>query len=247
MNLPIRSGEVWALIPARGGSKGIPRKNLLPLSGRPLISYSILHGLSCPEIGRVIVSTDDPEIAQVSRDHGAEVPFLRPAEFATDGATDLDVFKHALEWFSEHEKALPELVVHLRPTGPVRELGVISAAVRQMLGTPEADALRSVSLVLDTPYKMWRIENGFLSPLLTLPGRPEAHSAPRQELPPVYLQNGYVDVIRPRTILEMGSMCGRTVLPLVTEGHVTDLDVPEQIPAAEKATAAYLRTLEPPR
>lgn len=236
--------EVWALIPARGGSKGIPRKNLLPLAGRPLLWWSVDHALRTPEVTRVLVSTDDPEIAEVAREAGAEVPFLRPPEFATDTATDLDVFRHALGWAQEVEGRLPELVVHLRPTGPVRETSVISAAVRQMLDDPDADALRSVSLVLDTPYKMWRLDGGVLEPLLTLAGRPEAHSAPRQELPPVYLQNGYVDVLRPRTILELGSMTGRRVLGLVTEPDVTDLDLPHQIPAAEAAVRAHRDRLE---
>jgi N-acylneuraminate cytidylyltransferase len=107
-----------------------------------------------------------------------------------------------------------------------------------MLATPDADALRSVSLVDDTPYKMWRIEQDRLVPLLSLDGIREPHSMPRQSLPPVYVQNGYVDVIRPRTILEMGSMCGRNVLALVIEGEVPDLDRPSQIPAVEAAVTA---------
>lgn len=225
-------GEAWALIPARGGSKGIPRKNLLSLCGRPLIAYSIEHALACPRVSRTIVSTDDAEIAEVALAAGAEVPFVRPAQYATDTATDLDVFSHALSWFADQEGAFPEYLVHLRPTGPVRSPHVIETALRQLIDTPKADALRSVSLVLETPYKMWRIEEGLLTPLLTLKGVKEAHSAPRQELPPAYLQNGIVDVIRASTILEKGSMCGSTVVPLITEGDVVDLDHPGQIPEA---------------
>jgi CMP-N,N'-diacetyllegionaminic acid synthase len=244
MNYPYVSGLVWALLPARGGSKGIPRKNLLQLGGRPLLSYSIEHARQCAAIARTIVSTDDAEIAECARRHGAEVPFERPAIHASDTATDLDVFRHALLWFAQHEGRIPELLVHLRPTNPIREAGVINTAVRQMLDCPEADALRTVAPVLDTPYKMWRIENNQLIPLLTIVGQKEAHSMPRQKLPPVYLQNGYVDVIRARTILELDSMCGRTVLPLITEQGVVDLDVPEQIPAAEAAVLSHYRTLE---
>jgi len=191
-----------------------------------------------------LVSTDDEEIARVARDYGAEVPFLRPAEFAHDTATDLDVFRHALEWLSEHEGKVPELLVHLRPTGPVRQPRVIESALRQMIDDPSADALRSVALVLDTPYKMWRIENQLLSPLLTIEGVKEAHSMPRQELPPVYVQNGYVDVVRARTVLERDSMCGRHVLPLVTEGEIPDLDHPTQIPALTQAVKRFKQSLE---
>ena len=238
---------VWALIPARGGSKGIPRKNLLDICGRPLIAYSIDHAKACSEIERVIVSTDDEEIAEVARACGAEVPFLRPEEHATDTATDLQVFRHMLEWFREHESTLPELLVHLRPTGPVRDVRVISSAVRQMIDCPDADALRSVCEVLDTPYKMWTLSEGRLFPLLSLEGIAEAHSAPRQKLPPVYLQNGYVDVIRSRTILERDSMCGRNVLALVTEGDIPDLDHQSQIPAVTLAVKRQQLSQETPQ
>jgi N-acylneuraminate cytidylyltransferase len=117
--------EVLALIPARGGSKSIPRKNLLPLGGRPLIAYSIEQALTSTRVTRCVVSTDDDEIAAVSRACGADVPFQRPLAYATDRATDLDVFRHALVWLDEKEDYRPELVVHLRPTGPLREVELV--------------------------------------------------------------------------------------------------------------------------
>jgi N-acylneuraminate cytidylyltransferase len=227
--------EVLALIPARGGSKSVPRKNVLPLAGKPLIAWSIGHALACRSVTRTVVSTDDEEIAGVARQYGAEVPFTRPAEFATDTATDLVVFRHALEWFAKHEGYRPELVVHLRPTGPVRSVHLIEQAIEAMLTHPEADALRSVSLAEQTPYKMWRTDGPYLVPALTLPGLAEAHSMPRQALPPVYWQNGYVDVIRPRAILEHGSMVGTRVLPFIIEDLPHDLDYADQIPALERA------------
>jgi CMP-N,N'-diacetyllegionaminic acid synthase len=232
--------QVLALIPARGGSKSVPRKNLLPVAGKPLIAYSILHAERCPSITRVVVSTDDEEIADVARQHGAEVPFKRPAEAASDTATDFQVFHHALSWLLEHEGYVPELVVHLRPTGPVREAALIERAVQLMLATPEADALRSVGTAEQTPYKMWRIEGSYLRPLIELSGYPEAHSMPRQKLPTAYWQNGYVDIVRPRTILELESMTGRVVLPFVVEGRIHELDYVDQIPALEAAVKAWL-------
>ena len=114
------SAEILALIPARGGSKSIPRKNLRLLGGRPMITYSIDHARASRHITRIIVSTDDDEIAAVSRAAGAEVPFLRPAEYAQDQSLDFEVFDHALRWLQTHENYRPDLVVHLRPTGPVR-------------------------------------------------------------------------------------------------------------------------------
>ena len=122
--------DVLALIPARGGSKSVPRKNLLPVAGHPLIAYSIMHAKACPSITRIIVSTDDDEIAQVAQSYGAEVPFKRPADAASDTATDFQVFHHALTWLAEHEAYVPELVVHLRPTGPGRETAAPEAAAK---------------------------------------------------------------------------------------------------------------------
>lgn len=232
--------QVMALIPARGGSKSVPRKNLLPVAGRPLLAYSIMHAKACPSVTRVVVSTDDDEIAAVAREYGAEVPFKRPAEAASDTATDFQVFLHALTWLGVHQRYVPELVVHLRPTGPVREVSLIERAIQLMLNEPEADSLRSVGSAEQTPYKMWRIEDSFLRPLIELPGYPEAHSMPRQKLPAAYWQNGYVDIVRPRTIIELGSMTGSVVLPFVVEGKIHELDYPDQIPALEAAVKAWL-------
>ena len=231
--------EVMALIPARGGSKSVPRKNLLPVAGRPLIAYSIMHAQACPSITRIVVSTDDDEIASVAKQLGADVPFKRPADAASDTATDFQVFRHALDWLAAREGYVPELVVHLRPTGPVREAALIERAVQLMLQNPDADALRSVGSAEQTPYKMWRIEDSFLRPLIELPGYPEAHSMPRQKLPVAYWQNGYVDIVRPRTIIELESMTGHVVLPFVVEGKIHELDYVDQIPALEAAVKAW--------
>ncbi len=232
--------DVMALIPARGGSKSVPRKNLLKVAGKPLIAYSIGHAQACPSITRVLVSTDDDEIAEVARMYGADVPFKRPAEAATDAATDFQVFQHALNWLAENERYVPELVVHLRPTGPVREAVLIERAIQLMLQNPDADALRSVGTAEQTPYKMWRIEDACLRPLIELPGYPEAHSMPRQKLPVAYWQNGYVDIVRPRTIIEQESMTGSVVLPFVVEGKIHELDYPDQIPELEQAVEAWI-------
>ena len=114
-----------AIIPARGGSKGLPRKNILPLAGKPLIAYSIEYSLNCSQIQRTLVSTDDPEIAEVARRYGAEVPFMRPTELAQDDTMDFPVFLNALEWLRAEEGSLPDLIVHLRPTTPLRPQGLI--------------------------------------------------------------------------------------------------------------------------
>jgi CMP-N,N'-diacetyllegionaminic acid synthase len=239
--MKMKNRNILALIPARGGSKGIPRKNVRLIAGRPLIAYSIAHALQSLLIGRVIVSTDDEEIAAAARAAGAEVPFMRPAEFAQDLSPDLDVFRHALQWLREHEQYTPELIVHLRPTGPVRRIELIDEAIGRMLATPQADALRSVSVPALTPYKMWRLEDGFLKPLLSVPGVKEPHSMARQMLPQVYWQNGYVDIVRPRTVLGKNSMTGDALLPFIVTDRIFELDYEESIPEVERVLAALAR------
>jgi CMP-N,N'-diacetyllegionaminic acid synthase len=228
--------KVLALIPARGGSKGIPRKNLMVIAGKPVIAYSILQAKASQRINRVIVSTDDEEIAQVATAWGAEVPFMRPAQYALDSSPDIDVFRHALSRLKENEGYEPEMVVHLRPPGPVRRVELIDDAIDLLAGHPDADAVRSVSPAVQTPYKMWSINaDGYLAPLLHVEGIVDCQSLPRQQLPKVFWQNGYVDVIRPRAVLEKNSMWGERVLPFVVAETLFELDYPEDIPAIEEA------------
>src|SRR5688572_22172629 len=134
--------EVLALIPARGGSKGIPRKNIRLFAGYPLIAWSIAAAKRSELVTRVIVSTDDEEIAAVAREYGAETPFLRPAEFAQDNSTDLPVFEHALQWLEANENYRPEILIQLRPTSPVRPKDCVDSAVNILLEHTDADCVR---------------------------------------------------------------------------------------------------------
>lgn len=225
----VKRAEVLAIVPARGGSKGIPRKNIRPFAGHALIAYSIAAGLQAETVTRVVLSTDDEEIAEVGRRYGAETPFLRPAEFAQDRTLDLPVFEHALTWLAEHEGYCPDVVVQLRPTSPIRPLGLVDEAVRLLLAHPEADSVRGVVPAGQNPHKMWRLDpaGGPMQPLLTVEGIAEPYNAPRQVLPPVYWQTGHVDAIRPRAILEQHSMSGRVILPVLVEPRYTvDIDNP---------------------
>ena len=224
--------EVLALIPARGGSKGIPRKNIRDFAGAPLIAYSIAAALQAQHVTRVIVSTDDEEIAAVARQWGAETPFLRPTELAQDDITDLPVFQQALAWLAEYEAYHPEFVVQLRPTSPVRPVGLIDDAIELMLTNPQADCVRGVVPSGQNPFKMWQIEpdSHQLKPLLSLPNVKEPYNAPRQELPKTYWQTGHIDVIRTSTILEKGSLTGDVILPILIDPRYTvDIDTPSDM------------------
>jgi CMP-N,N'-diacetyllegionaminic acid synthase len=226
--------DVLALVPARGGSKGLPRKNVRLLAGKPLIVHTLEHALASRAVTRTIVSTDDDEITRIAVEAGAEVPFRRPAELAGDLSTDLEVFQHALQWLESHEGYAPDLVVHLRPTHPVRDPRTIDAAVRLIQADEDADSLRSVSTPRESPFKMWRVAGHYLEPLVDVDSVPEAHSSPRQSLPEVWWQNGYVDVVRPRTVLNLGSMAGTRVLPFVIDEPGVDIDYEESFLAAEE-------------
>jgi len=224
---------VIAIVPARGGSKGLPRKNLRGLGGLPLVAWSVAAGLEATAVGAVIVSTEDEEIASVARACGAEVPFLRPRELAQDDTPDLPVFEHALGWLERERGWRPELVVQLRPTSPFRPVGMVDEAIERLRAQPEADALRSVTSPSQTPFKMWRLSGRLLEPLLGTLGE-ELFNAPRQRLPSVYWQTGHLDVIRRATLVEMGSMTGRRIAPFVVEPrYAIDIDTLEQLELAE--------------
>lgn len=229
--------KILALIPARGGSKSIPRKNLLKLADKPLIAHTIGQALASTRITRTIVSTDDDEIASVARAYGADVPFLRPSELAQDASPDIGVFAHALQWLSDHEGYHCDLVVHLRPTGPVRRVSRIDEAIEMFMRHPTADSLRSVTPASQTPYKMWRVVDGMLQPVIRIDGV-ESFCLPRQALPDVYWQNGYVDLIRPDVILRQGQMCGDAILPFVMAEPIYELDYPEDVAHVEAALRA---------
>src|SRR3990172_9517903 len=145
--------ETLALIPARGGSKGIPRKNIRSFAGFPLIAWSIAAAKQASCVTRVIISTDDPEIAAIARDWGAETPFLRPDELAQDNTTDLPVFQHALKFLEEVEGYRPEVIVQLRPTSPIRPRGMVDQAVDILLAHPDADCVRGVVPAGQNPHK----------------------------------------------------------------------------------------------
>ncbi|MEX2144545.1 MAG: HAD hydrolase family protein [Anaerolineales bacterium] len=218
--------EVLAIVPARGGSKSIPRKNAQPFLGHPLVAFSIAAGLQSKSVGRVIVSTDDEALAELARHYGAETPFLRPTEYAQDDSPDLPAFQHALRWLAKNEKYRPDIVVQLRPTSPLRPRDLVDRSVETLLAHNEADSVRGVAPAGQNPYKMWTIsKEGGMQPLLKTRGLAEPYNAPRQALPLTYWQTGHIDAIRTHTILKKGSMSGEVIWPvLIDPRYAVDID-----------------------
>ena len=218
--------EILAIIPARAGSKGLPGKNILPLNGHPLLAYSVAAGIQTPEITRVICSTDSEDIAKVARDYGAETPFLRPLQIAQDYSNDIEVFSHALEWLEANEGYVPDIVVQLRPTSPIRLVSDIQNAIHSLANDSSVDSVRAISEPLTTPYKMWTInKEEILHPLLSLQGNPEPYNSARQELPEIWAQTGTLEVIKTSSIKHKKSMTGDKILGLKIDSDAyVDID-----------------------
>lgn len=219
-----------AIIPARGGSKSIPRKNLALLGGRPLISWAIAVGLACPEIDRVIVSTDDSEIAEVAREHGAEVPFLRPVELAQDDTPDAPVFIHLLRWLDEHEGYRPDALVNLRCTTPLKRVEHVSAALG-LLFASGCDSVRTMDRIQGKHHPYWMFKQdaqGFATTFIDGLDLKKYHR--RQLLPPAWSINALVDAMTVRAVLGPRPPYGECMRLLETDPlYSIDIDTPKDL------------------
>jgi N-acylneuraminate cytidylyltransferase len=194
----------------------------------------------------VILSTDDEVIRRAGVEAGAEAPFLRPAELAGSDVSDLPVFLHALDWLRDTEGYVPDLVVQLRATSPLRPTGLVDAAIEALTKDAEASAARTVTPAATTPFKMWRNDGGRLLPLLAPPaGLAEPFNAPRQVLPPVFWQTGQVDVARVST-LRAGSMTGDRIAGVEVNPHwAVDIDTPADLERAARLLDSGLEVVRP--
>lgn len=220
----IKKMKVYAIIPARGGSKGIPRKNIKSFKGKPLLYYSIYQAQQSKIFDKIIVSTDDKEIAEVGKLYGATI-LMRPKDIAGDLSRDYEFMKHAVEAYEECD-----LWCQLRPTFPLRKIEDIKNAFKEF--NPCFTSLRSV-IELDFPvHKTYFINNEILCPALE--SENESHNAPRQILPKSYLHNGCIDIVKKTTILS-GSICGNKIQPyIMNKDNNTDIDTMEQWILASK-------------
>jgi CMP-N,N'-diacetyllegionaminic acid synthase len=221
--------KITAIIPARGGSKGIPGKNIKSLGNKPLIAYSIEQAKGSKYINDIIVTTDDETIGSVAKTYGAIVPYLRPKEISGDYATDYEFIKYHLEWCKENDVELPELIVQLRPTYPLRKIEILDECIERMLDVEKCyDSLRTVIPNEKTPYKMYTINdnNMNLIPLFNeVDGIKEPYNQPRQILPKTYMHNGYIDIIRTLSFFKFDSITGNNICPyILPREEIFDID-----------------------
>jgi len=204
--------NVLGVIPARGGSKSVPRKNITSLLGRPLISYAIVAAQKSKLLTHFLVSSDDEEIIRVSKQYGAPVPFLRPDDLATDQSPTLPVVQHAIRETESQEEVRFDYIVLLQPTTPMRKAEDIDAAIDKLVKS-HADSVVSVCDV--DAYHPARMRQIVDDQLIELPIREPKEMARRQDLPPVYIRNGAVYAVRRNVIMEQNSMIGQVSRPYV--------------------------------
>jgi CMP-N,N'-diacetyllegionaminic acid synthase len=225
--------SVVALVPARAGSKRIPGKNVRVLGNHPLLAYTLAAAAASQVFDRVVVSTDSEEVARVARHYGAEVPFLRPAEFSGPQSPDIEWVSHALRELGDEYVGFSIL----RPTSPFRLPETIRMAHDRFVAAHHADSLRAVEPCRQHPAKMWTREGQWLRPLLPPDGdgTTPAHSRQYQSLPPVYAQNGSLELAWARTVRTHGSISGERILAFELPGaQGFDLNWPEDWYAAER-------------
>ena len=214
--LSAKAALITAIIPARGGSKGVPGKNIRNIAGFPLIAYSIAAAKLCGSIGRVVISTDSEKIASIGKKFGAKVPFLRPVRYARDNSTDLEFVLHAINWFRDNEARMPDYLVHLRPTTPLRDPAIVDRAVGAMVGNRKATSLRSGHPAPESPFKWFTMnKRGYFTGIQ--PGcSNESCNMPRQTFPVVYVPDGYVDILKTSCIVKSGKLHGERMLGFVS-------------------------------
>src|SRR5688572_2137583 len=232
-----------ALIGARSGSDRVPEKNIRRLAGHPLLAYAIETARQAGVFERIVVSTDSAAIAKVARWYGGDVPFLRPAEYATSTSPDIEWIAWTLPRLEERY----DLFAIVRATNPFRGPDVIRRGLEQLHATPEADSVRAVELVKQHPGKMWEltIDRRTMTPLLDQSHLDVAwHAGQYQALPPVYVQNSALEIAWTRVVEATGTREGRVLAPYLTEGYEgLNIDDEDDFARAEELVASGRATL----
>jgi len=232
--------KILGIIPARGGSKGVPGKNIRPLAGQPLIAYTI-HAAIASGIDEIIVSTDDQVIASVAQLYGARVPFMRPAELSSDTAKSIDVAIHGLNTLEQIHNCQFDAVILLQPTAPFRSVEDIRKSISILEKNPDADSVISVvDVQAHHPARMKYLENG---ELIDTPFCEEYENQNRQELRPMYIRNGAIYLTRRETLVGgsfKGKKCMAYVMP---EMRSSNIDTIYDFDCAEWIFNKYLKSV----
>jgi CMP-N,N'-diacetyllegionaminic acid synthase len=209
--------NIVAIIPARSGSKSLVDKNIKPLSGHPLIAYSIAAARMSTKIDRVVVSTNSQEYAGIAKQYGAEVPFIRPDEFSTDTATDKDFLIHAMNWLKENEGSVPEYWAHLRPTTPLRNIENIDNAIDEIMQDSSATSLRSGHKAPESPLKWFTRSERYFRGVID----GEGYNLPKEAFEQVYIPDGFIDIVKSSFIMNNNGIHGDRMIgfesPVCTE------------------------------
>ena len=221
------------IIPARSGSKGIPKKNIILIEKVPLIAYTIFVAKHSEQINNVYVSTDSEEIAEIANLYGAKTPFLRPKYLASDKASDKQVFLHFFEEAYKLNIPVTENVVHLRPTTPGRSIEIIDKAILDFLSINQCTSMRSAHKSDFHPHKWFNMKDGYFNPLIKSISNIEITNMPRQSFPEVYIPNGYIDIVKYSTFKFKGAFHGNKIKSFLTE-KVIDIDKPIDLEKAIK-------------
>ena len=211
--------KILAIIPCRSGSKSLKNKNIINIFNKPLVYYSIFFAKSCKFIDKVIVSTDSKKYKNICEKYGAEVPFLRPKKISNDNSLDVDFFIHATNWLKLNHNYIPDIIVHLRPTSPLRKIKILKKMITE-ISRKKIDSIKSISPLKKSIYKIWFLKkNNFISPAVkndTIFKEP--YNAPRQKLKKSYFENGAYSVFKYR-LLKKKIISGDKIY-----GHITNDD-----------------------
>ena len=208
--------NILCIIPARSGSKGIPNKNIKLFHNKPLLAWSIIQAQKSKHQMKIIVSTDSEDYANIAKEYGAQVPFLRPKDLSEDLSIDLEFIQFTINKLKIEENYIPDIILQLRPTSPNRSIKILDECLDIFIKNFENyDSLRTVVEVDKTPYKMYSIENNNLIPLFdNINNLKESFNQPRQILPKSYLHNGYIDILK-TSLLKDNIISGKKIYPFI--------------------------------
>ena len=220
--------NVLAIIPARGGSKGIPHKNIRNLAGKPLITYTIIAAKKSKLIDKIVVSTDDKKIAKISEACGIEVPFLRPKNISKDNSSTIEVVKHTLEFLRTNQDYIPDMIIVLQPTSPLRTTRLIDNAI-EILRKSKSSCVISVSKIKKHPFSAFWLKSGLLKPFKQNFTKYDR----RQKYPDLYFPTGAIYAFWDKTIKKYNSMYGPKIKPILVNIEDIDIDNPLDLFFAE--------------